>query len=183
MISFALPRFCDQSLDRSRKERFYPRLGDGWIAKLDTVIHELYHVDPDRKGIRRIERGDGKYSAHCHGDRFFEQVADMVAEYLDSRPDPAAYDFLRYDFEKLEARFGGLVATSFRNFPSYPQRFIERLTPQPPWDADVATIDVEPLRMPQSRKVYTEADLYVRQFRRDAVRRTPRSASNLAALR
>src|ERR671928_2022779 len=24
MISFALPRFCDQSLDRSRKERFYP---------------------------------------------------------------------------------------------------------------------------------------------------------------
>ena len=24
LISFALPRFCDQSLDRSRKERFYP---------------------------------------------------------------------------------------------------------------------------------------------------------------
>ena len=24
MISFALPRFCDQSLDKSRKERFYP---------------------------------------------------------------------------------------------------------------------------------------------------------------
>ena len=37
MISFALPRFCDQSLDRSRKERFYPG-ADPWIAKLDTVI-------------------------------------------------------------------------------------------------------------------------------------------------
>ena len=24
MISVALPRFCDQSLDRTRKERFYP---------------------------------------------------------------------------------------------------------------------------------------------------------------
>src|SRR5262245_62183828 len=39
MISFALPRFCDQSLDRSRKEKFYPG-ADAWIAKLDTVVHE-----------------------------------------------------------------------------------------------------------------------------------------------
>src|SRR5215831_9445430 len=54
MISFALPRFCDQSLDRSRKERFYPG-ADAWIAKLDTVVHELYHIDPSLKGIRRIE--------------------------------------------------------------------------------------------------------------------------------
>ena len=46
MISFALPRFCDQSLDRSRKERFYPG-AEPWIAKLDTVVHELYHIDPE----------------------------------------------------------------------------------------------------------------------------------------
>ena len=71
MISFALPRFCDQSLDRSRKERFYPG-AEPWIAKLDTVVHELYHIDPEHNGIRRIERGDGTYSAHCHGHRFFE---------------------------------------------------------------------------------------------------------------
>src|SRR5436309_10032478 len=43
LISFTLPRFCDQSLDRSRKERFYRRASDSWIAKLDTVVHELYH--------------------------------------------------------------------------------------------------------------------------------------------
>src|SRR5436190_6801973 len=58
LVSFTLPRFCDQSLDRSRKERFYRRSSDGWIAKLDTVIHELYHIDPELKGIRRIERAD-----------------------------------------------------------------------------------------------------------------------------
>ena len=29
-MSFALPRFCDQSLDRSRKERFYPAPSRGW---------------------------------------------------------------------------------------------------------------------------------------------------------
>jgi hypothetical protein len=61
MISFALPRFCDQTLDRSRKERFYPG-ADAWIAKLDTVVHELYHIDPQLAGIRRIENQDGTYS-------------------------------------------------------------------------------------------------------------------------
>src|SRR5205823_79102 len=53
MISFALPRFCDQSLDRSRKERFYPGEQQPWLAKLDTVVHELYHIDPEQNGIRR----------------------------------------------------------------------------------------------------------------------------------
>ena len=125
MISFALPRFCDQSLDRSRKERFYPG-ADPWLAKLDTVVHELYHIDPDQNGIRRIERGDGTYSAHCHGNGFFEQVADMVTTYLDSRPDPAIYAFLQHDFDALVSRFGGVVATTFRTFPSFPQRYIEQ---------------------------------------------------------
>src|SRR3990170_8570862 len=40
LISFSLPRFCDQSLDRSRKERFYSGVDQPWLAKLDTVIHE-----------------------------------------------------------------------------------------------------------------------------------------------
>ena len=94
MISFALPRFCDQSLDRTRKERFYPG-ADAWMAKLDTVVHELYHIDPQQSGIRRIEREDGSYLANCHGHQFFEQVAEMVTTYMESAPDPAVYDFLR----------------------------------------------------------------------------------------
>src|SRR3977135_2677816 len=77
MISFALPRFCDQSLDRSKKERFYPG-ADPWIAKLDTVVHELFHIDPARAGTRRIEREDGTYLANCHGPLFFQQVSEMV---------------------------------------------------------------------------------------------------------
>src|ERR1044071_2113668 len=110
MLSFALPRFCDQSLDRSRKERLYPG-AEPWVAKLDTVVHELYHIDPGLAGIRRIEREDGTYSANCHGQQFFEQVAEMVTEYLDSRPDPAIYDFLRSDFDGLDRRHGGVAAT------------------------------------------------------------------------
>jgi hypothetical protein len=181
LISFSLPRFCDQSLDRSRKERFYRRASDAWIAKLDTVIHELYHIDPELKGIRRIEKSDGTYAAHCHGPQFFTQVADMVSEYMDSRPDPSAYDFLQHDFATLNARYGGVVGTSFRSFPSYPQRFLERLPTQPACDASLANIEVEPWKDRRPRQHYTEADLHVRHFTVETSRRLLVKRANQAA--
>lgn len=95
----------------------------------------------------------------------------MVTAYLDTRPDPAAYDFLRDDFETLSGRHSGVVATSFRTFPSYPQRFLERLSEQPVCDASMAKIDVEPWRTARRREVYTETDLHVRQFMLDTSRR------------
>jgi hypothetical protein len=180
MLSFALPRFCDQSLDHSRKEKFYPG-AEAWLAKLDTVIHELYHVDPEMSGIRRIERGDGSYSANCHGHRFFEEVAAMVHDYLASRPDPAVYEFLRHDFASLEKAHGGIVGTSFRTFPSYPQRYIERLADQLPCEMDGAGVDVEPLRTPQPPTSYTQDDLHVRHFMKTASRRLVRKGQFRAA--
>jgi hypothetical protein len=181
LFSFSLPRFCDQSLDRSKKERFYPGVDQGWIAKLDTVVHELYHVDPQQNGIRRLERGDGTYSANCHSHQFFEQVAEMVTIYLDSRPDPATYDFLRLDFDGLDKRFGGVVGTSFRTFPSYPQRFIERVIAQPPIDAELAGIEIEPVRVGHQPTRYSEDDLHMRQFARETSRRLVRKGQFRAA--
>jgi hypothetical protein len=181
LISFTLPRFCDQTLGRSRKERFYPGIDSTWMAKLDTVVHELFHIDPLQTGIRRIDRGDGTHSPHCHSPQFFEQVATMVAEYLDTRPDPSAYDFLRHDFDTLESRYGGVVGTSFRTFPSYPQRFIERLAHQPSCEVDVAGVEVEPLRAAQQPTKYTQDDLHVRHFLRDTSRRLVRKGAFRAA--
>jgi hypothetical protein len=180
MISFALPRFCDQSLDRSRKERFY-KGAEPWIAKLDTVVHELYHIDPELAGIRRIEKEDGTYSANCHGQQFFEQVAGMVRTYLASKPSPEVTDFLREDFASLNARHGGVVGTSFRTFPSFPQRYIERLAVQLPCEADVAGVKVEPLRAPQQPTLYTQDDLHVREFKKDTSRRLIRKGQFRAA--
>ena len=162
LVSFALPRFCDQQLARSRKHVHY----DGepnWIGKLDTIVHELYHIDPERPGIRRMERADGTYSANCHGQRFFEDVVAMVKQYLQSRPDPAVYDFLGYSFDELTDRFGGVAGTTFRAFPSYPQRYTEVLNPQPDAPADLAC-RVEPLKVPKVTTRFTEDDLVMRQF-------------------
>lgn len=181
LISFTLPRFCDQSLGRARKGKFYNGAEEPWMAKLDTVIHEMYHIAPDLTGIRRIDRGDGTYSANCHGHHFFSQVAEMVQAYLASKPDPATYEFLRYDFDELEHRFGGVVGTSFRTFPSYPQRYIEALAVQPPSAPEVAHVGVE-LVQPRRRPTrYTEDDLHVRHFARETSTRLVRKGAFRAA--
>jgi hypothetical protein len=163
MLSFALPRFCDQMLSRSRKSVHYA--GEpNWIAKLDTIVHELYHIDPDYPGIRRMERADGTYSANCHGQRFFENVVEMVKQYLASKPDPANYDFLQYSFEEMTARFGGIVGTTFRSYPSYPQRYTEVLDPQPAAPVEMADCRVDPLKLPKVATRFTENDLVIREF-------------------
>jgi hypothetical protein len=168
MVSFTLPRFCDQRLEHSRKRLHY-RGQPTWVAKLDTIVHELYHIDPVQPGIRRMERADGTYSANCHGDRFFADVVSMVHDYLETRPEPELIDFLRYDFDGLTARFGGVVGTTFRGYPSYPQRYEEALNPQP--DLPVAvTCPVEPLRPRRSAVAYGETDLVRRRFLRTTSR-------------
>ena len=182
MISFSVPRFCDQSLGRSRKGQFYRGVGTPpWLAKLDTVVHELYHIDPQLAGIRRIEREDGTTSASCHGPDFFQQVAGLVQTYLDSRPSPDAYDFLSHDFAALEERFGGVVSTAFRTFPSFPQRYLERLAEQMPCEADGEGVRVEPLRPTRQAIRYTEDDLHIRQFTTTTSRRLIRKGAFRAA--
>ncbi len=162
LVSFTLPRFCDQTLSRSRKRTYYPGQPE-WIAKLDTIVHELYHIDPLREGIRRVERADGSRSEHCHSREFFGGVASMVHTYLASHPRPEIYEFLQYDFSSLAARHGGVGGTTFRSFPSYPQRYVEVLSPQPPAPAEAA-VRVDPLRLPALTHHFTEFDLEVRQF-------------------
>jgi hypothetical protein len=130
-------------------------------------------------GIRRIEREDGTYAANCHGRLFFQQVADMVHTYLDTKPHPATYDFLRHDFAALELRYGGVMGTSFRSFPSFPQRYIERLAEQMKCDSDDDKVTVEPLRAPQQPTRYTESDLHTRQFLKRTSRRVVRKGLGL----
>ena len=179
MVSFTLPRFCDQLLSRTRKQVHY-KGQPNWVAKLDTIVHELYHIDPDRPGIRRIERADGTYSANCHGERFFADVVAMVHQYLDTKPDSQTYDFLQHSFDDLTSRFGGIVGTTFRGFPSYPQRYTEVVDPQPEPPADVMC-RVEPLKVPRVTTRFTEDDLVMREFLRDTSRQVIRKGKSIAA--
>lgn len=177
MISFTLPRFCDQRRVSARKRARY--LGHPeWMAKLDTIIHELYHIDPHQPGIRRIERADGTPSTKCHSPAFFQDVVEMVTQYLTSSPDPEILEFLRYDFAGLTARYGGVVATTFRA-ASYPRRYIEVLSPQPA--APIHDCPVEALELPRMTTTFTENDLVTRRFWADTGRSLVRKGKVRAA--
>ena len=160
LISIALPRFPDQTIRSSRKEHAYPAAGD-WLAKLDTIVHELYHIDPRQGGIRHPVRADGKPSTVAHTPQFFLDVANMVHAYLESRPDPAVYEFLRYDFPSLVRLHGGVTATTFRGYPSFPQRFQVRLDEQP---NHPRAPHIVPIHGTAAHRRYTQADLEVREF-------------------
>src|SRR5438874_641601 len=96
-----------------------------------------------------------------HAPEFYEDVAAMTRAYLTTRPDRELFEFLRWDFSQLQARFGGVTATTFSNFPSFPQRYMAPLTL--PIDAD-AGVKVEPVKRLSQPLLYTERDLHVRHF-------------------
>ncbi|HEY3383192.1 MAG TPA: hypothetical protein VGK32_15585 [Vicinamibacterales bacterium] len=173
LISFALPRFCDQTLAGSRKEHCYDQRAPTWLAKLDTVVHELYHIDPSAPGIRRVERADGVATYSSHGRDFLADVADMVREYLATRPDPATFDFLRHRFSELEEMHAGVLGTTFRTFPSFPQRYIDVL-PNAAQPETPASVRIQTLKTSAVPTRYTEDDLVVRQFLACATRRLSR---------
>jgi len=175
LISFVLPRFCEQKLEKSWKRELYGSF-DPWVAKLDTIVHELYHIDPCASGIRQIAHANGSRS-RLHGPEFYEQVASMVRGYLASNPHPSLLEFLEWDFAALQGRFGGVAATTFRNFPSFPQRYMEVCSALP---VDSA-IKVEPLKQFSQPPLYTEDDLHVRLFTDTSTRRLTGKGQNRAA--
>jgi hypothetical protein len=178
LISFTLPRFSDQTLSRTRKRALYPG-GEGWIAKLDTVVHELYHIDPADAGIRKVERKDGSQSLWSHGPEFYEEVAGMVRLYLATNPDLRMYDFLRHDFTALQARYERVVGATFRNYPSYPQRYVEALAEQPTEPGIPGPTASLPRQCQPDR--YGDADVIVREFSTRAARRLRPAASGAPA--
>lgn len=163
LISFALPRFTDQTLSRSRKRDLYPKGTPDWVAKLDTVVHELYHIDPDQDCLRRFKKADGEWSDALHSPTFFEDVAAMVQQYLSTNPDQRLLEFLKYDFDGLRARYGAVAGTTFRYFPSYPRRYREVAEGQA-LPAELAAAPIEKFVDAVPAKIWSQDDLQLREF-------------------
>jgi hypothetical protein len=162
MISFSLPRFTDQTLMRSRKRSLYPAGTPDWIAKLDTVIHELYHIDPEQNCLRRFMRADGTWSDALHNATYFEEVATLVQRYMASNPDRRLLEFLEFDFEGLQSRYGTVAGTTFRSFPSYPRRYREAVAGEV-LPAELQNAPVEKI-VDLSGKMFSDEDLQLRAF-------------------
>lgn len=157
LISVGMPRFAEQPAARKR-HRYFDQ--PAWVCRLDTIIHELFHVAPDGQGLRQMTRPDGHTDVRSHPPAFFDAVELLVREYLGTGPDPDVLSVVRDELETLVARHGRLSATTFRPYPSYPQRYIEVLAQQPP-GPDVPLV---PVGRPRSRARYTDTDIVSRDI-------------------
>lgn len=93
LVTFCLPRFLDQTFDE----------------KMITLFHELYHISPQMDGDLR--RHEGRYSLHTHSKQEYDRhMADLVRQYLSTKPDSSLFDFLRLDFAQLQHRHKKVIS-------------------------------------------------------------------------
>ncbi len=87
VLSLYVPRFIDLSLS----------------DKIDTLIHELYHINDAFDGD--VRRFPGAHRAHGSMKEYNRKVELLSKQWLASDPNPQLWDFLRYDFKTLTARY------------------------------------------------------------------------------
>ncbi len=89
VIYFCLPRF--QNL--------------GFKAKMTTVFHELYHINPDFNGD--IRRFPGRFYQHSHSEKEYDRTVERFSrQYLGDSESKAFTQFLRPNFEDLRRAHG-----------------------------------------------------------------------------
>ncbi|MFN8061011.1 MAG: hypothetical protein U0Q12_17770 [Vicinamibacterales bacterium] len=162
LLSVSLPRFCEQSLVRQPKGRYYRGEPD-WVAKLDTIVHELYHINPDGPGLRVVRDAGGRPTSRVHSERFLQDVARLVQAYLTRGPRPGLLDCLQYDFVELERRHGLVVGTTFGVFPGFPQLYSAPIARQPRHPR----LPIVPLADARRRTAFDDRDLVCRRFLQD----------------
>lgn len=93
-----------------------PRFLDLTITeKLETIMHELYHINPKFNGdVRRFPGRNWQHGNKAAYDAVAKKLARM---WLASEPDPRLYEFLRYTTKELQQLYGNIVGTKFTRIP------------------------------------------------------------------
>jgi len=97
ILSFYLPRFLEGPLRE----------------KLETVIHELWHISPAFDGDLR--RFSGRCYAHSHSQGDYDaQVREITDRWLSLSPPADLYSFLRHNLAGLQRTHGAVYGTKIR---------------------------------------------------------------------
>lgn len=113
-ITYFLPRFLDQPPQH----------------RLNTLVHELWHISPHFNGDLRRFAGRNEF----HGESFDRDVDALCAEAL-GQLDIERFPFLRWTFEELVDRFGGVVGARLKHFKPrrvHPSELPTSLAVEPP---------------------------------------------------
>jgi len=98
VVSFCIPRFLNLNLPE----------------KIETIVHELYHISPRFNGdIRRLSLG--KNAAHGPNMKLLDKYIEGIARrYLYSPGRPILPKFLEYDYKHLKQVFGEILFTKIK---------------------------------------------------------------------
>ena len=88
ILYFYVPRFIELPLHQ----------------KLDTIVHELYHINPLFNGD--IRRFAGRQYKHGSQKRYDQKVHQLVQYWLKQDPPSDLWEFLCYNYQDLKAKFG-----------------------------------------------------------------------------
>ena len=96
LLDFSVPRFIDLK----------------FRDKLETIVHELYHISPDFNGdLRRFK---GRCFMHGSSQKRYDAVVRaFVEKWLKRDPPPEVWDFLNMNYKEMTARFSTVHGTRF----------------------------------------------------------------------
>ncbi|MDR3233922.1 MAG: hypothetical protein LBT46_09725 [Planctomycetaceae bacterium] len=105
ILYFYVPRFIELPLSQ----------------KLDTIVHELYHISPLFNGDLR--RFSGRCFAHGSSKAKYDQSVKRLTEYyLQREPPESVWSFLQLDYRGLTAQYGKLTGTKIPMPKIVPQK-------------------------------------------------------------
>ena len=126
MISFALPRFCDQSLDRRARSGSIPAPSRGSRSSTRSCTSSITSI-PSWPASAASRRKTAPTRPTATASSSSSRWPTWCTTYLDSEPIAGGLRFpARTTSTRSTRSYGGVVGTSFRTFPSFPQRYIER---------------------------------------------------------
>lgn len=85
------------------------------MEKIETIMHELYHINPAFNGD--VRRFPGRNWQHGNKAAYDAKAASLAKQWLAADPDPRLYDFLRYTLRELKETYGGVVGSKFTRIP------------------------------------------------------------------
>lgn len=105
ILYFCVPRFMNLKLSE----------------KMETIVHELFHISPDFNGDLR--RFGGRCYAHGSSSKKYDQkVRKLLDHWLEQNPSPEIWEFLKWNYKELCERFGSVGGTKISPPKLYPMR-------------------------------------------------------------
>lgn len=113
LFSIMLPRFYELSS----------------TEKLETIMHELYHISEAFDGD--VRRFPGRNWQHGSKKLYQARSEKFARDWLAKDPDPALFNFLQYNSAQLIERYGSIMGGKYPRIKTYPISLDEAFKHEP----------------------------------------------------